>query len=63
MLSGQSAFSENVSVMSPKRPARESRSGTWPKCVSKTLSRGQRVAYEHIEDMLVIKSSETDNVN
>ena len=33
------------------------------KCVGKTLSRDQRVAYEHIEDMLVIKTTETDNVN
>ena len=60
MLRGQS-FSGSVSVTSPKRPGRKPFRDL-ARGVGKTLSRCQRVATEHIEDILRIKSTETDNV-
>ena len=56
MLRGHS-FCGSVSVTSPRRPG-----GKLVKGVSEILSRGQPVAFEHIEDMLVIKPTKTDIV-
>ena len=56
MLRGHS-FCGNVSVTSPRRPGRKLAKG-----VGKILSRCHLVAYEHIEDVLVIKPTKTDIV-
>jgi len=60
MLRSQS-FSGIVAVTSPKRPGKKPFRDL-AKGVGKTLSRGQWVANDHIEDILMIKSTETDNV-
>ena len=54
MLRGHS-FYGSVSVTSPRRPGRKLVKG-----VSEILSRGQPVAFDYIEDMLLIKPAKTD---